>query len=125
MRVFKTRGFQRWAHSEGLIDSVLCDAVAEIEQGLVEATLGSGLFKKRVPLPGRGKRGGARTLLAFRHEDRAAFLFGFRKNDMENIGADELVVLRGIAKGFLAYTEPELERALKKQAFYEVDCHGR
>jgi hypothetical protein len=35
-----------------------------MEQGLIDADLGGGLFKKRIALPGRGKSGGARTLIA-------------------------------------------------------------
>ena len=56
---FKTRVFARWARKEGMADRVLLAAVAEMESGLVDARLGGGLFKKRVGLPGSGKRGGA------------------------------------------------------------------
>ena len=35
-----------------------------MERGLIDANLGGGIIKKRVPLPGRGKRGSARTLVA-------------------------------------------------------------
>ena len=80
MRIFKTRWFQQWAKQQGLADEVLLNAVREMEQGLVDAVLGGSVYKKRVPIQGRGKRGGARTLLAFRTEERAFFLFGFTKN---------------------------------------------
>jgi hypothetical protein len=38
----------------------------EMNQGLYDARLGGSVFKKRIPLDGRGKRGGARTILAFK-----------------------------------------------------------
>jgi hypothetical protein len=38
-------------------------AVEETAAGLIDADLGGRVYKKRVPLPGRGKRGGARTLI--------------------------------------------------------------
>ena len=41
-----------------LTDSALCDAVAEMAQGLIDADLGGGVVKKRIGLAGRGKRGG-------------------------------------------------------------------
>ena len=63
-RVFKTRYFGRWLRKSGLTDQALCQAVAEMVAGLIDADLGGGLAKKRVGLPGRGKRGGARTLVA-------------------------------------------------------------
>jgi len=58
-RVFKTRHFNRWMRKTELADSVLCAAVHEMAQGLIDADLGGGIVKKRVGLAGRGKRGGA------------------------------------------------------------------
>lgn len=66
MRYFKTRAFNRWAGKAGVTDTVLLKAVADIERGLIDADLGSYLLKQRVALPGRGKSGSARTLLATR-----------------------------------------------------------
>lgn len=63
-RVFKTRHFSRWLRKTELTDKALCLAVAEMVQGLIDADLGAGVVKKRIALPGRGKSGGARTLLA-------------------------------------------------------------
>jgi hypothetical protein len=40
-----------------LTDQILCQAVAEMEKGLIDADLGGGVVKKRVALPGRGKSG--------------------------------------------------------------------
>ena len=65
-RIFRTRTFSRWLRKSGVSDSDLTGAVEEMMQGLVDAELGGHLFKKRVAVPGRGKRGGARTILATR-----------------------------------------------------------
>lgn len=77
MRVYKTRQFDRWACKEGLTDQALTSAVAEMENGLLDADLGGHIVKKRVAVAGRGKLGGARTLLAYQLGDCAFFLFGF------------------------------------------------
>jgi hypothetical protein len=61
--IFKTRHFARWARKTGLVDSLLKAAVLEIQCGLLEADPGGGIVKKRIALPGRGKRGSTRTLL--------------------------------------------------------------
>ena len=45
-------------------------------------------------LPGRGKSGGTRTLLATNRGDRWFFVFGFEKNVRSNIRADELELLQ-------------------------------
>ena len=79
-RVFKTRHFARWTRKSGLSDRALCQAVDEMIAGLIDADLGGGLVKKRVGLPGRGKRGGARTLVATNKRSRWFFVFGFEKN---------------------------------------------
>ena len=66
MQLFKTKAFSRWARVEGLGDDAFAAAVFEIEAGLIDAELGGQVVKKRVALPGRGRRGGTRTLVAFK-----------------------------------------------------------
>lgn len=43
-RLFKTRTFNRW-NKEELTDQALCNAVAEMKQGLIDANLGGHVFK--------------------------------------------------------------------------------
>lgn len=62
-RVFKTRTFTRWARKV-LSDQLLCKAAGEIERGEFEADLGQGVCKKRIALPGQGKSGSTRSLVA-------------------------------------------------------------
>jgi hypothetical protein len=78
-RVFKTKTFDRWA-KKLLSDAVLCKAAREIEQGLYEADLGSGICKKRIAIPGMGKSGGSRTLVAKQHAAAIFFLLGREKS---------------------------------------------
>ena len=68
-----------------LTDSVLCGAVKEMVLGLIDADLGGGVVKKRIGLAGRGKRSGARTLVATSKVNRRFFVFGFEKNRRANI----------------------------------------
>lgn len=77
-----------------LEDSHLCEAVAEMEQGLIDADLGGGIVKKRVALPGRGKSGSVRTLIATNKGSRWFFVFGFEKNELSNIGPEALLALQ-------------------------------
>jgi len=48
----------------GVSDGALSAAVDEMARGLVDADLGGHLVKKRVALPGQGKRGGVRMIVA-------------------------------------------------------------
>ena len=100
-RVFKTRSFARLIRKSGLRDLDLCEAVNEMEKGLIDADLGGGVLKKRVALPGRGKRGSARTLVATNKGDRWFFIYGFKKNDRANITDQELEALQDIAADLL------------------------
>ena len=78
-KVFKTKTFDRWA-KKLLPDSVLCAAAREIEQGRFEADLGGGVCKKRVAVPGQGKSGSTRTLVAKQHPAAIVFLVGREKS---------------------------------------------
>lgn len=78
-RVFKTKTFDRWA-KKLLSDELLCAAALEIEQGRYEADLGGGVCKKRVAVPGQGKSGSTRTLVAKQHPKAIIFLVGREKN---------------------------------------------
>lgn len=79
-RVFKTKTFDRWA-KKIVDDSALCTAAREIEAGNFEADLGGGVCKKRVPIPGLGKSGSLRTLVAKKHKDAIIFITGREKSD--------------------------------------------
>jgi hypothetical protein len=121
-RVFKTRHFNRWMRKAGLSDDMLCQAVDEMTRGLIDADLGSGLVKKRVGLPGRGKRGGARTLVATNKANRWFFVFGFEKNERANISDDELEALQDLAADLLARTARQLSKAIEDDSLQEI-CH--
>ena len=124
MRVFKVLAFHKWAAKEKLTDAMLWDAVAEMDQGLIDADLGGHVCKKRVALPGRGKRGGARTLLAFKREDKAFFMYGFAKNQRVNIKDDELKALKLLAAQLLGYSDHALTQAIHAGELIEVNDDG-
>jgi hypothetical protein len=121
-RVFKTHHFARWLRKSELTDVALCQAVDEMVGGLVDADLGGDILKKRVALPGRGKRGGARTLVATRRASRWYFVFGFEKNEKSNVSPTELEALQVLATELLALTEQQLRKALADGALQEI-CH--
>ena len=76
-RILKTRTFNCWLRKTLLSNTALLKAIAEMERGLVDADLGGNVYKKRVALPGRGKSGSTRTLIATIREDRWIFMYGF------------------------------------------------
>ena len=121
MRIFKTKRFHKWAANEKLSDIAIKQAVKEISEGLVDADLGAHLYKKRIGLQGRGKRSCIRTLLAFKIEQRVFFIYGFSKNERDNIKTDELNALKSYAKELLGYSEVALKKALEANVLVEVN----
>ena len=119
-RAFKTRHFQRWMRKTELTDAALCKAVEEMAAGLVDADLGGGVLKKRVGLAGRGKRGGARTLVATNKGNRWFFLFGFERSERASISGQELEGLQAIAADLLARTGQQLEEAMADGTLQEI-----
>ncbi len=119
-RIFKTRYFARWMRKTELSDKALHSAVIEMTHGLIDADLGGGILKKRVGLSGRGKRGGARTLVATNKGNRWFFVYGFEKNDRANISDGELEALKDIATELLARTVKQLDEALSDGSLTEI-----
>jgi hypothetical protein len=105
-----------------LTDQALCAAVGEMVAGLIDAELGGDVLKKRVGLPGRGKRGGVRTLVATRKGNRWFFVFGFEKSERANITPIELDALQTLASSLLALTAAQLDTAVEDGTLQEI-CH--
>jgi len=115
-----TRFFDRWSDDEGLTSEVLVQAVRELEDGLLDGDLGGGIIKKRVRVPGRGKSGGARVLLATNRRDRWVFIYGFLKNQRANVSRPELVALRELSRDLLALTEEQLDGRTRAKILIEI-----
>ena len=112
--------FTRWMSKAGLKDADLCQSVTEMKAGLIDADLGGHVVKKRVALPGRGKSGGARTLVATKLGDRWYFLFGFGKNERANIDKHELRALQELAADLLGQDDAAIAAALKAGELVEI-----
>jgi hypothetical protein len=99
---------------------MLRKAIEEMENGLVDADLGGGVFKKRIALPGRGKSGGARTLIATNKAERWIFIYGFEKNEKDNITHSELAFLQRIAYDLLGCSDKALMNAIDRGELEEI-----
>lgn len=124
MEIYKGLNFNIWCKKKKISDQVLIDAVLEMNQGLYDALLGGSVYKKRIPLQGRGKRGGARTILAFKKNNKAFYIYGFSKNQQENISPKELAALKKLAKTYLNLSDDEISTSIKKGALIEVVNDG-
>ncbi len=122
MRVFATRWFTRFAESERITDAALCEAIDRVERGLVDANLGRGLVKQRIARSGQGRSSGFRVLIAYRRGARAVFLYGFAKNERDNIRPDQLAAWQLRAQEVLAASNDAIERNVSDAHLREVHC---
>jgi hypothetical protein len=120
-RIFYTRTFGRWLQKSGLSNSALGKALEEMASGLVDADLGGNLYKKRVALPGQGKRGGSRIIVASKMDGKWFLLYGFAKNEQGNITATETRALKMLASDFLLLNEIQLTLVLQAGELIEVN----
>ncbi len=125
MRIFKNKPFARFARKARLADADLCQAINSAAQGLVDADLGGGVIKQRIARKGGGKSGGFRTIILFKAGERAFFVRGFAKNELDNIRDDELAALKLLAAHMLGFDDAALALALATRILTEVTDHDQ
>lgn len=123
IRIFKTRTFVAAFKKVDIADTLLVTAVQELSRGLHDGDLGGGLYKKRLAVGGKGKRGSVRTIVATRAGERWFYLYGFKKNERADITPREQAALKALARDLLGLKEEELQTALRDGAIWEID-HG-
>lgn len=93
------------------------------ECGLLDADLGGGVLKQRIARLGEGRSGRFRSVILYRVNDLAFFVYGYPKSERENITEDELKGFKLLAKGMLNYNEEQIRTALEADVLREVICH--
>ena len=100
-RFIETPRFRKDAESIGINDAILAQLQIDIMNGGGTTISETGGFKKiRIPLPGRGKSGGARVVYADYPDLSVVLLFvAFPKNVRGNLSRKERHALRKIKAG--------------------------
>lgn len=120
MERYMLRDFAKWAKRAGLSAEVLRGVLDEMERGLVGDRLGANIYKKRIGLAGRGKRGGVRSIVIFRQAELGVFLYGYAKNEKDDLEPYEEEALRSFASGFVRLTPREREARLVSGALVRL-----
>lgn len=121
MLIYKNKHFNDWAKNNRVFDMTLIKAIEEVNQGLVDANLGGNIYKKRLDIANKGKSGGARTIIAFKYDDKAFFVFAFKKGNQDNISTKELVALKLLAKYYFKMTKQEIQKSLENGELFLVE----
>lgn len=118
--VFKNAWFERFSRKQGISDAALIEAVQRAERGQIDADLGGGVIKQRIARGGQGKSGAFRTIILFRKQHRAFFVYGFAKSERSNIGIDEEKAFRKAAGYVLGLSDQHLAELVARQQFVEL-----
>jgi len=68
-----------------------------------------------------GRSAGYRVIIAYRASACAVFLYGFAKNEKDNISDDELSALRQIAADLFRASQDDLERMVRDNRLTELN----
>lgn len=121
MRIFKTKEFNKIISKDVKIsDKALKRAVEEISDGLYDTNLGGNVYKKRIALDGRGKSGGARTILCFKEGEKVFFMYAFAKNEKDNISNVEEKVYKRVARFYFGLNDKDINKAIKDGDLFEI-----
>lgn len=120
MRIFKTTWFARYSRKQGIHDADLCEAIRLAEAGKIDADLGGGVIKMRLPAQGKGKSGGYRTIIIFKHGHSAFYVYGFAKSDRANITASEVKQFKALASKLLNLDSQALQTLTDSQQLEEI-----
>ncbi|WP_431053203.1 type II toxin-antitoxin system RelE/ParE family toxin [Roseateles sp. L2-2] len=93
-----------------------------MERGLIDANLGSGLFKKRIGRSGAGKREGYRVIVARHPAGQWFFVDGYAKNELENIEPKAFRALREEGVWLTGLSQQELAVTVGRGQLKEVKC---
>jgi len=111
----------RFAKKARITDTDLWKAVQRANDGLIDADLGGGVIKQRIARAGEGKSGGFRSIILFKKNNRAVYIYGFEKKDLANIDPRELEAFRELAVVILGYTEAEVAKRVEDKALFKVE----
>ena len=120
MRVFKSKWFVRFARKERISDKSLREAVTDAENGKIDADYGGGVIKQRIARLNEGKSGGYRTIVLFRRGERAFFVYGFAKNEQDNINKSDERDFKVLAKVLFGTSGAQMERLIANGNYVEV-----
>ncbi len=121
MKKLTTKWFRKWSRKANLSNEILIKSISDLENGISTADLGSHLFKLRVKRKGGGKRSGFRTIVVFKKGDRAIFLYGFGKNERENIDQNELNFFKRLGSDLLNLNDSQLCKAINDKILCDLE----
>lgn len=122
MKTLATPKFMKMAHKQGIENSQLLAAVADMMAGLGNAKdLGQHLHQVRVAKGNRGKSAGFRTYAMVVASERAIFLYAFQKTDGDNLSRVEMDMWRRFSKSYAEWSDAAVDAAIAKGELVKIE----
>lgn len=121
MKAYLVKSFQREAANAGVSDEDCQKAIQKAEKGLIDAELGAGLIKQRIPRGNQGAARGARAVVFYKRGKIAVLLHMFPKSGKANLTKTELVEYVDFAKELAKLTDVQLKALCDKQGWRELE----
>ena len=121
VKKLSTKWFRKWTKNANLNDETLLKAINNLEKGLSSPGLGNHLYKVRIKREHSGKSSGFRTIIVYKENDRAIFLYGFGKNEKENIDKVELRYFKKLGKDLLGLTTDQLKKYVAQEILFDLE----
>ena len=121
MKRLSTKWFKKWSKKVKLANDDLLGAISDLEDRLSTTDLGSHLFKVRVKREHSGKSSGFRTIIVYQENEKAIFLYGFGKNEKENIDKSELQYFKKLGDDLLALNSEQLEESIGQKILFDLE----
>lgn len=93
----------------------------DLEKGAIDVDYGNGVVKQRLARPNQGKSSGYRCIILFRLKEKAFFVYGFPKNERDNINQEEERVFKELSEQMFYFSDEDIVRLLQTDALVEVD----
>ena len=121
VKKLSTKWFKKWAKNTNLSNETLLKAIINLETGLSSSGLGNHLYKVRIKREHSGKSSGFRTIIVYKENDRAIFLYGFGKNEKENIDKVELQYFKKLGNDLLGLTANQLKKYVVQEILFDLE----
>ena len=121
MKRLSTKWFKKWSKKVHLTKEDLLEAIDDLEDGASTTDLGSHLYKVRVSREHSGKSSGFRTIIIYQENEKAIFLYGFGKNEKQNISKAELQYFKKLGNDLFALNAEQLEEAIGQKILFDLE----
>ena len=122
MKILTTNWFNKWLKKISIDKAELISSAKilnEIDETAVN--LGSGLYKVRIKRKHQGKSGGYRTILIFKKDELILYVYGFAKNEKDNLDKDELKLFKKLSKDIMRMSKEEILNQIKSGSFINLE----